>query len=292
MQENDSLTDRVVRYQDTGQGYDRIVGELSDRIYRYPLSKPGCTEDDAGEFYLFFLPRLKRLLGRFKESGVPFEHYLNSVLFWNLKSYRRKVRRTGFRRQTDSCQEFWEFLERNSTAHEEDFLDVSWMKLFPLDGSGMIKGNTARKRFLFLILRMAKYLESGDMGKISCLTGYESDWLWMRVRNLKATLGPKERRLKVLRERRNRAFYMHRLLEERMGWEFDESRRFMLKKEIERLGRRAWMARDEISHVPVSPTHRAIAKEMKVPKGTVDTGIRWFRKEWEGLYSRRQMEYA
>ena len=85
---------------------------------------------------------------------------------------------------------------------------------------------------------------------------------------------------------------MHRLLEERMGWEFDESRRCKLNQEMQRLGRRAWMARDEISHVPVCPTHRAIAKEMKVPKGTVDTGIRWFRKEWEGLYSRRQMEYA
>ena len=288
------MTDRVVRYQDTGQGYDRIVGELSDRIYRYPLSKPGCTEDDAGEFYLFFLPRLKRSLVRFKDRGVPFEHYLNSVLFWNLKSYRRKVRRAGFRRQTDSCQEFWEFLEGNnvSTLHEEGYLDASWMKLFPLDGSGMIKGITARKRFLFLILRVAKYLEPGDMEKISRLTGYEPDWLWMRVRNLKATLGPKERRLKVLRERRNRAFYMHRLLEERMGREFDESRRCKLNQEMQNLGRRAWMARDEISHVPVCPTHRAIAKEMKVPKGTVDTGIRWFRKEWEGLYSRRQMEYA
>ena len=48
----------------------------------------------------------------------------------------------------------------------------------------------------------------------------------------------------------------------------------------------------EIARIPLCPTHRAIAEELGVPKGTVDTGLRWAKNQLAALYAEDEIEYA
>jgi len=89
-----SLTNRVLAFQRDGRGAAAIRRELSLYVYRYPLRKyPTLEEDAAGDFFLFCEPKLERLVDRFRDCGKPFEHYLNSVLCWQLKSFLARRRR-------------------------------------------------------------------------------------------------------------------------------------------------------------------------------------------------------
>ncbi len=85
----ESLTSKVLLFQRTGQGLQEIVAAVSMRVYQFPRWKLGWDEDACGEFYLFFHPRLLRLVGRFRDQGKPFESYLTSVLAWQLRNFAR-----------------------------------------------------------------------------------------------------------------------------------------------------------------------------------------------------------
>ena len=92
------LAEMVLEYQRSGENLQAIVERLAWRIYRYPLQHRGHDEDDCGECYLLFYPRLLRCLARFRDQGKPFEWYLNAVLRWHWKAYcqRQRVERAGW----------------------------------------------------------------------------------------------------------------------------------------------------------------------------------------------------
>jgi hypothetical protein len=69
----EGLTKKVLAFQRSRDGLGALVEELSPRVYRYPRFKLGWDEDACGEFYLYFFPRLVRLLSRFRDQGKPFE---------------------------------------------------------------------------------------------------------------------------------------------------------------------------------------------------------------------------
>jgi hypothetical protein len=116
----ESLKERVLSYQRTGEGLERIIQDLSESIYLYPLRGRRGREDDAGEFYLYFVPRLKRLLLKYEDQGVPFEHYFNATLYWNLRSYFRSMRKRRWRWKMSACPEFWDLSTRDSAADSSE----------------------------------------------------------------------------------------------------------------------------------------------------------------------------
>jgi hypothetical protein len=275
----------VLRYQSSGEGLREIIERLSPAVYRYPSGKAYSQEDDAGEFYLYFYPRLLRLLTRYRDRGVPFEHYFHSVLYWNWKSYRRRWKKSEQRWRAAARREFWNGSEENrenpdSSGWGQGSKD-GWEALFRIDESGMIAGASARRRFLFLSLRFSAALSPDDIARIAALTGYGAGWIAEKVSILKNRLASREKRLRGLRERRNWALYRRILLQDDFLREPIPEGRRELQKRIRKLEERSALAAREISRIPRFPTHQAIADVLAVPKGTVDTGLRWCKKRWD-----------
>jgi hypothetical protein len=290
------LGEIVLRYQNTGEGLSEIIERLSPAIYGYPSGKAYSREDDAGEFYLYFYPRLLRLLARYRYQGVPFEHYFHSVLYWNWKSYRRRSRKRERRWHAAARHEFWDTPEEQcllpaSSGGEKGAIG-DWRSLFRIDESGLIAGASARRRFLFLSLRFSCALSPEDITRIAALTGYDVGWIAEKVGDLKARLASKEKRLRSLRERRNWALFRRILLQDDVLREpLPESRKELLER-IQKLTERSAATARDISRIPRLPTHQAIAEVLAVPKGTVDTGLRWCKKRWESLYGEGKFKYA
>ena len=152
-----SLTEKVLAFQKSNLGLSDLVAEISPRVYGYPRRKLGWDEDACGDFYVFFQPRLVRLLSRFKDQGKPFESYLCSVLSWQLKNFARERRRgergwnVSLRLQDEDPQ---------AEGEEETPPDPWDFRILAL-----IRNSADRRNLLLLALKCVRFLSpSGSMG--------------------------------------------------------------------------------------------------------------------------------
>ena len=285
------LKERVLRFANFGEGWQEIRESLSWSIYRYPLKRGVREEDDPGNFYVYFLPRLKRLLRRYQDQGRPFEHYFNSLLRWHLKSFYRQSRRYRENRHIEASQDFWDVPEDTEAVMRliDDEPDGEGIRLLGIGEDGRIHNEAAKKRFLFLVMRCVRNLNDRRIEIVARITGCCRCWLKERIQRLMELVGEKEHRLERLWNRRNRAYYRLRVLERRLRWEQEDETKTRLLGRIQRQRRIMALSMDEARRVPLSPSHRAIALALGVPKGTVDTGLRWIKKRLEALSSRRAL---
>ena len=102
-------SERVLTFQRTGAGRRALLDELATYTYHYPRRKlPTLDEDAPGEFYLLCHHKLEQLIVRYRDHGKPFEHYLNSVLSWQLRSFLAKRRDSEHAWQTALCSRLWD----------------------------------------------------------------------------------------------------------------------------------------------------------------------------------------
>jgi DNA-directed RNA polymerase specialized sigma24 family protein len=98
--------------------------------------------------------------------------------------------------------------------------------------------------------------------------------------------------MKLLRERRNRAYSRLLFMEKELSGETEHEAAEALRRKIGKLKKIMMQASYEISRIPLCPTHNAIAEELGIPKGTVDTGLRWIKQKLSALYLDGSMEYS
>ena len=88
--------ERIFAAQRSQRRRRALVRKLAAYAYQFPHSTQPCLDEDVpGDFYLYCHAKLGRIIDCFEDRGIPFEHYVNSVLRWELRSFFR------FRRQLD-----------------------------------------------------------------------------------------------------------------------------------------------------------------------------------------------
>jgi hypothetical protein len=270
-----ALNEMVLRYQRSGEGLEQILAVVGPAIYRYPAGKYGSCEDDCGEFFLFFYPRLLRTLARFREQGKPFEWYLNSVLCWQYRVYRRSRQRQEVCWRAGSRRDFWELPDSPGVAAEEG--SDAYARVFRPDRRGRVPKAADRKRLLFLSLKNVWFLDESVLPRLSQATGVETARLAAMARRLREQLCQRQVRLHRLYERRNRLFAKLILLQQELEQEIEPRYTLELSVRLARLQRSLRLVRRRIGSVSLRPTNREIAEVLRVPKGTVDTSLYWLR---------------
>ncbi len=278
----------VSYYQNTGLGLAEIMERLSRRIYEYPRSKAGSGEDDCGEFYLFFYPRLLRMLARFRDQGKPFEWYFNSVLRWQYTVYCRWKRKTEQSWRAGRCPDFWEPPDFSPSLLPAPALDARYARVIPIDRRGLLLKAADRRRILFLALKNARSLDDSALASIGRLTGVQEEQLAALVEKLRADLYDREIRLHRLYVRRNRTFTRILLLQQQLSCEVETERKAELALKLAGLRSRLRSAQARIARVNLRPSNRQIAELLSVPKGTVDTSLFWLRNRLSAWEARQQ----
>jgi hypothetical protein len=275
----------VLEYQRSGQGLPAILGRLALRIYRYPLQHRSHDEDDCGEFYLFFYPRLLRCLVRFRDQGKPFEWYLNAVLRWHWRAYcrRRQLERTGW--ALAGKPELWDSCVEPEPEDSRDTPAVCRLHLWRQQAGNLglaldsrQSGRADRRRLLLVALKNAHRLPDDSLGPLSLLTGVPEAWLAAVVDRLRQRLFARQVRLHALYARRNRIFSDLLREEQALLWEAEPQRRADLLLRVEALRERLQRSQGRIRRVLLCPTNREIAALTRIPKGSVDTSIYWLRR--------------
>ncbi len=292
-----ALTRKVLAFQRTGRGLDDLVGDLSLRIYRFPRVRRGCTEDDCGDFYLFFFPRLIKILGRFQDQGKPFESYLHSVLGWQLRSFVRRKRQEQRRWEAACLPGFWGEAGAPVVAElQADAGELSRLRglaaRLGLDGQGVIRRPSDRRRFLLSVLKRVRELGEAELEESADRIGASHAELQRQARELLARLSRREARLARLRERRNRAFGRLTLLEQQRAEETDGEKARGLEQRIRRLRQRLHATQGVIARIPLQPSNRDLGEVLGIPKGSVDTSLYWLRHRLQELDGAEDKEYA
>ena len=278
----ESLNSLVAYYQNTGLGLAEIVKRLSLRIYNYPAGKCRADEDDCGEFYLFFYPRLLRTLEHFQDRGKPFEWYFNSVLRWHYKVYCTQKRKDQTNWAIARNVLFWELPEEDMPISVSLNSRVGDCKIIPIDRFGGFREKTWRKRILFLALKNARHLDDSAIGWIGDLTGVAEEHLVAMVERLRANLYKRELRLHTLYRRQNRIFTKIFLLQRDLLWEVDPQIKAGLALSLCELRATLRTLQKKIRRVRLHPSNREIAELLQIPKGTIDTSLYWLRRQLLG----------
>ena len=274
----ESLNSLVAYYQNTGLGLGEIVKRLSLRIYNYPIGKFQSEEDDCGEFYLYFYPRLLRSLGRYQDRGKPFEWYFNSVLCWHYKMYCARKRRERSRLAVARNALIWEPAEPVVQVYPQADVCESGWKIIPIDRFGGSRYATCRKRVLFLALKNARQLNDAALAGISAFTGVEEGDLASMVERLRASLYRRELCLHKLYRRRNKAFTRILLLQRQLLWESEPEIKAQIAVSVCELQAVLQSLYRRIRRIRLHPSNREIAELLRIPKGTVDTSLYWLRR--------------
>ncbi len=269
----ESLTAKVLEFQRSGQGLDTLVRALAPRIYGFPHRVLGADEDTCSDFYLFFWPRLERLVHNFRDQGKPFESYLASVLYWQLRTFsRRKL--SSDRGWTTSLR-----LEVPSSPEPGAPQAAGEVKAARAHSPGARETSRAGQRnLLFLALKCCRFLDPARLQEAARRTGVDPERLEQMRRALQAGREGAARRLAWLGERRNNAFSRGRLAEEELAGCVDPDRAAELRARICRYRQRMRAAADRMSRVRLAPTNAEIAALLGVPKGTVDSGLFWLKR--------------
>jgi DNA-directed RNA polymerase specialized sigma24 family protein len=268
------LNERVLRFQETGQGLEELLSLLSARVYGYPRLRGSRCEDDAGEFYLLCYPRLLRMLRRFREQGKPFEWYLHSVLRWQYLAYVRVRRRRERQWASGSLAAFWEpSAQEPEQALRQPSLSREAAELFRLEAGGTTVRRGERTRLLVWALKRVRSLTAGQVEELARLAGEEPELLERVCVRLRQALLPHEQRLALLAGRRTRAYGSLCLLEQELLREAEPGRREELALRLQRARSALRRSQQRIGSVRLEPSNREIAAALGLPKGTVDTAL-------------------
>ncbi len=266
------LTSRVLNCQKTGKGKAELEREIALASYTYIQNNRTLSADEAGDFFCYCYPKLSGLIDNFTYKGRPFEAYLYISLRWHLLHYKRRIHKQKLSRTIFSISSFWE-----AAQYQPDYCTEQPEES---DTGRSLLSATSRKRLVYLALRESEYLTHAMVEEIVAITGIDRRWFLNCVMALKAGLESRRSRLEAARRYRNRYFYHYHVLQLQLRQSTDPEKRRILESELVRTRKKLDRSTARVQHLHVHPTNREISEVLKVPKGTIDSGIYYLRSSY------------
>ena len=286
----DTLTDLVLRYQDSGTGYDKIVAEIALLAYKYPMRRPGLTEDDCGDFLIFMYPRIETLVRRYIPLGKTFDAYLYSTLRWRLKTFL--ARKRSFERMMRAATREIALEEESSaddsgTAEPPEIPELGGA--FAVDSDGHFVNRGTRKHMLLVSLKSAHLLTHEQMCVLARLIDRDEGQIEGFCHYLQQRVERRMPRRQELTTRRDRAYVRLQCLEDEDRDTPPGPRKELIRMDSDRMRCRFDRARREARAVLISPTHQDIADALGMPKGSVDSGLFYARRSYRSASHEGQL---
>lgn len=274
----DDVTQRVISYQATGVDGTALYNYVATVTYYFPLRNSRCTEDDCGDFLLFFQTRIMGVLKRFRYQGMPFDAYLLTTLKWQLRTYisrrdRSKAHTNAVLRPAILTESMHPAEESTAVSQSEPHYVCRQTKAFrrPRTRSG-------RRRLLIILLKGCLYLGERDLAAAARCTDCDPAWFrecWLRLR---VRMICRQGRHNALLNRRNRLYVLLHRAHHRL-WESNDPReRDELLAQADLIRQRLQRVRRRIAHIPRSPTNLDIAEVTGIPKGSIDSTLYYAKK--------------
>jgi len=134
-------------------------------------------------------------------------------------------------------------------------------------------------------IRDISWLKSEDWNHTQYYLNDDSNILITESVNEKLKLKVQKRldRIKIIRDRRNSAFFKFHLLQEKISFAEDENEKLELKEEISKIREKIYKMNKTISKAPTRPTHKDIADILGIPRGSIDSGIHYIKSSFKEI---------
>lgn len=278
------LTRAIMRYKETGTGFEEIRARLYLLIYDYPKARRRLDSDVCGNFLIYMMPRIESLIERYRRETVAFEGYLNVCLRWRLKSFLRheKTLQTRSAREVDPY--VWQDINEDAYAEEpaaaynasitlKSALEVPSSQLPQSPYRKLREFNARNKGLLFFCLKAICDVDDLKLPSVARLCGVSYEWLAESREILTGKTTKRRKRLSRLRTRQETLYSRLRDAQERLVTEAEPERKNELRSLIRNLSCAYRKASHEAGHTNLRPSNYDIAELLHVPKGTVDSGI-------------------
>ncbi|MEW5816176.1 MAG: hypothetical protein AB1798_12375 [Spirochaetota bacterium] len=283
---HESITFAILEYQKTGKGLESIIQKISTDIYLYPRKRFCWDEDDSSDFFCYFYPKIPGLVSRFQFTGKPFEAYLSTTLKWQLKTFASEKKRRSAMYRILNNEEFWYIKEETSLYTEKPDLNIppSVKKVLKVSSNNRVNDLSSRRRILYLAMKGSLQITGHLIECVSIITGYKQDWLFDCIEKLTSRMEARKKRIAALEAKRNKSLFKIFYLHEQLVKEYENENRSRVFLELIKEKKRIAEAMDEISRVPLTPTHRDIAEVLGVPKGSVDSGLYYLKNAFKEVF--------
>jgi hypothetical protein len=278
------LTRRVIDYQKTGDGLDRLIHQISELVYRFPATQNGFSDEDGAEFLLRFLPRITRLIDRYRETGKSFESYLATTLRWQIKSLAadrsgERIQLTALRGPGSELRDAERSRITRTALEVHEPMNPVPSPIHTTAGRCTLLRSAQGRRLIHLSLKMAERLSEADYRRVAAVSGCDPDWLIGCWHALRDGYSEQRERRAAVGERRDRAWFQVRCLQYRLQLVLDDDEREVVNRRLAMWRRRYEHARHVLARMHCGPSHADIARVLGVPKGTVDSSVFYGKRE-------------
>lgn len=278
-----TLTQAVMNYRKTGEGWSLLFERISLFAYKYPRKWTDWDEDKCSDFFLSFMPRIPGLIERF-QPDYSFETYLMSSLRWFTKTFTEK--QASREHYEGWAVEISEAMAQQNTPEsypvnaEPDPLESC---PFKLDKTGKLEDPTLRRRVLYAFLLRAADMDDHCIPAVAALMDVDPDWLYDQTRRARSLVSWKIDRREKLRQRRNECWYHLDAARKRVETAFDSERQNQWKDRAQTWKNRHARACSGIRRMNIAPSHQDIGRILNVPTGTISSGLHFLRKYWNEI---------
>ncbi|MCL2481079.1 MAG: hypothetical protein FWF38_05165 [Spirochaetaceae bacterium] len=283
----EDLKTMLIFYRNGALPKKKIIEAISLFVYKFPLKRYGWKEDDCSEFFSYFFPKISKIIDSFKITEVPFEAYLVKTLKLQIKTFALKKTAADINRKILKNKEFWSYDDNEDYCTEPgiDFYKkesqptYSFIKeIFSNDKvKHRYSNKTLKKRILLLILKNMNNIKETELPDIAEILNCDKEWFYEAFSKINKKIENKIKRKKLLEERRNRYFcrlyHFHELLSSTEIVE--EKNKYSLV--IAKIKFYINNITEKIDAMTIEPTHKDIAEIMHIPKGSVDSGLFYFK---------------
>ena len=258
--------------------------ELTRKVFAAPRRYGFTSGDEAAEAFVRYKRRLKSIIKRGETIAGGREAYVDSCLRFMAKSVQRMLRR----------QDMIDYILENAgetfcagqdcVEYAAELAPEMWVgtdhSIAAVSPSCFLPGMAPeRKRMLYLVLKCAWETDDALAAKAAVRLRIPLPWLSALLHQARATLEPARLSIARLNERINVLWLRARIIESELrGEEARPDRREKLLKAAALCRARylSLLARKARFRLLVS--NRAIAEILHIPKGTVDSGLFYFKE--------------
>ena len=289
------LTHQVLSYKYTKKYYRQLRDAVSIFIYKFPMFCRGYDEDDRGNFLLFMQHKISGIINRFDYYNVTFEGYLMKILHWQIKDYaRHRIIKTA-KRYSEFFMHYHEAESEYVYCHntnalfvgEPEPLSLTIKNRMPINKNskisinknGIITDRVLARRIILLTMKTCIWLDENQLQSIAYATGYRIGWLRSACHRLNMIVWERRRHFELLCQRRNSLFLKIIGLQNDLQNDVLSDKHPAIAERLHRARLRFNRLIQQINGTHRYPTNYEVSRELNIPKGTVDSGLFYVRRQ-------------
>ncbi len=292
------LTKAVLIYKRTGKNKQSVMNMIYTLVYTYPVKNLNLAEDEAAEFLIYFLSTIDKMIESFRYTGFSFERYLIHTIKYKLRTFRYNQYRKAMLNHAVLCgTEYTRYSEKMYDTVCNDNTPIYTIEHHPKNKNMynlVIRPNQDTQpstscykikltKILHLLLLYSLQLPPSIADELDSVWKNEKYQIAVLLHEINKRNQKKAHTLRRLETRRNQMFSELIYLEIQQRLETEEERMEEIRTRIER--KRAALSRvqHQICTMNKRATHRLIAEVLNIPKGSVDSSLYYFRKNYKTL---------